>query len=605
MNHNPNSPELPDYETNHPGQVPAPRAGYLRDPRKRRLLFRVLMILAALLLLPPLYRGAKGWRARQLLAKSSSALAVGDTPGAVDLMKQAFALAPGDATVLHGVELYNARSGDRASLEKLLARMRSGGSETEELLGIAELEATAGLPETTRECLSKLPRKLPSSLRLRRSLVEAKLLSMDSGPGAAAEFLLKEAEGAGKHEGGRLRVQAALYLFAENSPASSRRAVGILLGVVSGGSDAALSAWRLVAQAALLPERKGTEFVTSAELKDLPLRIATLGGTKFTDRLVAADLEIHSDPSRLKPVAERLGKGIERAPRAEKLEFARWLNNRGLQDEAIALAGAEAPRQDTDWLLVVLDARSQKGEWQEIARMMDSPAGAGIPEAVRHLYLARAAMMTGRGGEAEEEWRHVGGALALEKTETLAYIAGYEEQIGLPEKAARTYREMANRKESAVPGLVGMIRCQAPTASASSLIPMYEELVVAAPSMTEAKGDLGYLKLLRERDRSEIEQAAATEELLLTEQPDAMARISAAALGRLRLGNIKGALDLYEGRRIDWAVIPAPWKAVRVAVLSASGDQVAADRLTGTIDASKLRPEERDLLSPASRKGRR
>lgn len=603
MNHAPNSPELPDYETNHPGQV-APKSGFLSDPRKRRLLLRLIVILTAVLLLPPLYRAAKGWRARQLLAKSASVLAVGDAPGAVELMKQAFALAPGDATVLHGVELYNARSGDRSSLEKLLARMRSGASPTEELLGIAELEAAAGLPETTRECLSKLPQKLPPALRLRRSLVEARLLSMDSGPEAAAGFLLKEAATAGKREGGRLRVQAALYMFSENSPAASRRAAEILLGVVSGGSDAALPAWRLVAQAALLPESKGGGIVTPAELKELPLRLASLGGTKFADRLLAADLEVHADPSRLKPVAERLGRGIDSAPRAEKLEFARWLNNRGLHGETMALAGAEAPRQDTDWLLVVLDARSQKGEWREIPRMMDSPAGAGIPEAVRHLYLARAAMMTGNGGEAEEEWRHVGGALALEKTETLAYIAGYEEQIGLPEKAARTYREMANRKESAVPGLVGMIRCQAPTASASSLIPMYEELVSAAPSMTEARGDLGYLKLLRERDRAEIEQAAAMEELLLTEQPDAMARISAAALGRLRLGNIRGALDLYEGRRIDWEVIPEPWKAVRVAVLSASGDQVAADRLTASIDPSKLRPEERDLLSPASRKGR-
>ena len=98
---------------------------------------------------------------------------------------------------------------------------------------------------------------------------------------------------------------------------------------------------------------------------------------------------------------------------------------------------------------------------------------------------------------ADAEWRNLGGVLHLEKPETLAYVAGYEEQIGAFERAARTYREMADRQGSTkIRGLIGLIRCQPRNTPAVKLIPMYEELVAAAPNMTDAQSDLAYLKLL-------------------------------------------------------------------------------------------------------------
>jgi len=48
-------------------------------------------------------------------------------------------------------------------------------------------------------------------------------------------------------------------------------------------------------------------------------------------------------------------------------------------------------------------------------------------------------MMKGDETMAEEEWRNVGASLHLEKPETLAYIAGYEEQIGAWMTGRRTY----------------------------------------------------------------------------------------------------------------------------------------------------------------------
>lgn len=594
---------LPDYESSHPSErEPAPRK-WLADPVLRRRVIRISLVVLVLLALPPLYRGIKGWRARFLIQESASEFARGEMQGGLETMKKALALSPGDPAVQQAVELHNARLGDRESRDKILKRIRAGASTPGEITGMAEVESQSQDPSVARECLEKLPKTSSPPLRFRRALIEARLLAREKNPEDAADDLAARASDFPRNEAGRLRIQAALYLFATEKEVDVRKAIPLLLEVAGSGSEASLDAWRLAAKAALLPAKPGSEIVTTEELRKLTGSFAALSGIQFSDRLLAADLELRDDPASLSKVTDRLEKKIRGGSRVERLEFARWLNAHGEAARALNFAGGEAPRSDTDWLLVALDSVSQQGEWKSIERMMETPAGAGIPPAVRHLYLARAALMTGNPGREEEEWRDLAGSLALEKTETLIYIAKYQEQIGRRDKAARTYRELASRKETQVPGLLGLIRSQPPDASAASMIPIYEELLAAAPSLPEARGDLGYLRLLGERDPKEVALLAAEQEELLKADPNAIARISAAALGRLRRGDPLGAMALYQGREIDWSIMPDPWKAVRVAVLRGAGDREGADRLAATIKKSNLRPEEKDLLAPSRGKG--
>ena len=158
---------------------------------------------------------------------------------------------------------------------------------------------------------------------------------------------------------------------------------------------------------------------------------------------------------------------------------------------------------------------------------------------------------------------------------------------------------MADRKETQVPGLIGLIKCQPRTASAASMIPIYEELLAASPDFSEASGDVTYLKLLVGED---IPESAATAEKLLAAEPNSLPRISTAALGRLRLGDARGALALYEGKVVDWTVAPEPWKVVHIAVLRANGDTDGAAMQSATLIPSVLRQEERELLNPPGTK---
>jgi len=586
------SAELPDYIEESGSEV-SRHVGWLSYVAKfKKILIVGTVILLCLVLAPTAYRLLKNLRAEMLVTDSATAFAIGDNSKAISYLKQSLALSPSSTAVKRAVELYNARAGDKTSMENLVSRMRSSESSSGELLGIAEIGLQSGNLEVTKEALAHLPPTLDSQESLRLALVRAATLVKGGDIEGAAKLCLTNTTSMNKSDVDRLRTQGAMILISlgkggdDNSLAN---AVDVLLDVVRGRSAAALPAWRII----LHLGRSSKSVPNAQQLSEMMAIFPSLKGATVSDQLLAAGLELNLSPKNRDSVVERLTRKYSHASRSEMLEFARWLNALGLHQEAITFAGEERFRSDTDWLLVALDAESAQGHWKELREMMDSSAGAGIPDAVRHLFLARAAMMTGDQTTSDEEWRNVGGALHLEKPETLAYIGAYEEQIGAFDKAARTYREMADRNETKVPGLIALIRCQPRNVSAVALIPMYEELLAAAPDFREGSGDLAYLKLLVLED---IPNSSKLAEQLLAAQSNSLSLISSAALGRLRLGDFTGALALYNGKIIDWATAPDPWKAVRVAVLNATGDYNSADKLAASINAEQLRPEERELL---------
>jgi hypothetical protein len=589
--------ELPDY-SEEPLQSPAGNS-WFNDPGKRRKMLRVLVALLALLAMIPVYKGLKEWRASHLMGKSGEAFALGDFPRGVSLLKQALALSPGSVPIQHAVELYNARAGDTASFEKLIARMKAGEADNQDLLGIAEIAVMTDRKDVAHRALELLSGTHGKRHFLRQSLLEAALKSKESGVGEAVDYCLRMAkEAPSRSDAGYLRIQAALDLLSMRDASDVARVQDLLQGVIGDHSNASIAAWRIMGRLLLSPPQGITLPDPVAAAGRLSSAFPSLRERKSDDELLAADLSIMANPVSKEEVVKTLLKARRFSPRDAQLNLARWLNGKGCQKEVIAFAGPEKPSQDTDWLLILLDAKSGLGQWDEIPALLSTPAGSGIQEAVRHLFLARIAMMKGDETKAEEEWRNVAATLDLEKPETLAYIAGYEEQIGAYERAARTYREMADREETKINGLVGLIRCQPRDASAKKLFPLYEELLAAMPDNQDAACDLAYLRLL---SSDNTEAAAASAEKLLLAQPNVLTRISVASLGRLRMGDAKGALDLYRDKEIDWNAAAAPWRAVRCAVLRANHLLPEAKSLQDSIDQGQLRPEEKELLGVPSR----
>ena len=596
--------ELPDYaEEEVVAPLHASSAG-LSNPKNWTRLTVCLLLLIGLVLLSPLYHSLKNWRSSVLLDRAQTAFAYGDNDLGLSLLKQAMALSPGNEPVGREVELFNARMGDPVSLKKLIDRMTNGQSSVDELLGIAEIGGKNSRKELVIESVDKLPKNLTGHQLLRLTLIQALLKNLEQGPSAAAAICLDSSRVMRGDDSIHLQTQAALYLLSDTSEERQKEGLKILMQVMRKKSNVSLQAARILARLSLLsPDKQIRAGISNKELIEVSQLLPTLPGHQLTDELLSADLAIKVEPAGRDDLIKRMSANYQHASRSGMLDFARWLNGRRLYDSVIEFAGPDRPQSDTDWLLIVLDAECAKGDWAKIPDMLDSPAGLGIPDAVKHLFLARVAMMTGHSSTAEDEWRSVKGSLHLEKPETLAYIAGYEEQIGAVDQAMDTYREMADRSESHLPGLIGLIRLQSLTADPATLIPLYEELVAAAPDYSDAASDLAYLRLLNNRD---LQQASASAEKLLNYQPDSLARISVAALGRLKNGDPSGAVVLYEGKQINWATAPDRWKAIYVAVLRASGENEAADRLSSSINPSALNPQETTLLSypvpPTARK---
>jgi tetratricopeptide (TPR) repeat protein len=553
-----------------------------------------------LLLLPTAYRSIKNWRAHDLVSKSWVAFALADSPLGVELLRQAQALAPGSLSTQRGIELYNAKMGDGHALQSLLTQMRSHSLESGELLGIAEIESNAGGEREAMEALSLLPKQLGKWGRLRRTLVESRLLANQGKFSQASSLTLSAASSSGALASGLLRIQGALYLLALHDEALMQAASEILQAVAQEGTEASLLAWRIAVHRVLSsshPSSQSCDPSTAQEIKKLLHLFPLIPKSAIDDHLLATEMELRIDPAQRDQVLAKLIGQYQQSDRSSMLTLARWLNVQGLSAQVITLAGQERPRSDTAWLLVILDAISAQGEWSKIAPLLDSPAALGIPDAVRYLFLARSATMMDDHAAAEAAWSSVRASLPLEKPETLAYIAGYEEQIGEWDQAVKTYREMARRETTRVAGLVALLRMQPSSTPAITLIPLYEELLVASPHFPDAAGDLDYLKLLIGK---EVVRSTADAEKQLQAQPNSLARISAAALGYLRQGDLQKAQSLYEGKQIDWSAAPASWRVVRSALLRATGDLRGAHEMDSSIDRSKLRPEESALLQEKS-----
>ncbi len=589
--------ELPNREPEITLSYEGPKS-WISEPKNLRIIVWGLIILALFLAMPSAYRALKSWRATQLAGEANAAFILGDTATGLPLLKQAMTLSLGTPAVLHAAQLHNAGAGDKTSLEAVLSRLHSGTWSPAELLELAKITAHKGDLKTASEALSLLPKDLSANESIAQILVEAAMKTSQGKGNEGADLCLAKAAGLEGVRAAYLKNQAAVSLLSLNQLEATQQAFTILDSVLTEDNAASLPAWKIIAETLLSSPKEVVSKLPVKESLKFSEQPRFLKEASPQDQLMLADLKILSDPSRKDAVIKDLTANYSNADREQMLNVARWLNARGNYARTVEYAGPERPRNDTHWLLVVLDAQFSQGHWKEVSDMLESPSSTGIPDAVKSLFKARIATILGNQTDAEDAWKSVRSLLPLEKPETLAYIAEYEERIGSTDQEIKTMREMAGRNETRKEALIKLILLQPVTTPASKMIPLYVDLIQSAPEFSVAVGDLAYLRLLSGED---IQGSAKTSQELLKADPMNLARISAAALALLRQGDAQGALHLYEGKSIDWAKAPQPWRAVHYAVLAGTGDP-SAESVKGTITTSKLRTEEKDLLSPPTNK---
>lgn len=574
--------ELPDYEIDHHSHHSP--VHFLRillgDIRARIVLALLISSLLLWVAIPPAYHRIKVWRAIGFLAQSEVAANEGNIPKSISLMRRAILMAPNEEAIFRKVRLFNASLGDASALNSLQRLMLEKQANTEELLTLAEQSIKAKNTVIAKAAMEQVQ----DHHSARKVIVQMRFLEEEGNLKGALDLARKELPNLTPEDQDKLLLATAEMTLKTDVKASRE----ILLQLVDKNSATGIAALRLLAAQTLA--QRGIEFLKSDKTADKllahPLHTAD-------DNLLALDLRLLENPAAKPALLAQTMAERSSSPPDDALAFARWLNRRLHYEASVEFIGRERAVSQSDWLLLYLDALAGLERWNDIFTMLDAETIVGLSDSIRLLFLARAAEKSGDHDKADQSWREMQLGLAYEKPEVVSFIAAYALRIGEREQAIKAYTSLSHRKETALEGYLGLIRCWPQNTPAEELLPLYQEITESFPMLAEAKNDQIYLKLLT-NDRPATTAAIANE--IYSTTPQSFATLSINALGMLRTGKPAEADALYKDKNISWLSAPPQWRVVRAAVLYANGNKREADEIARTINRSQLRPEERALL---------
>jgi len=573
--------ELPDYEIDHDHKSSNHfLRNLLGDIRARILLALLFTGLLLWVAIPPAYQQLKVWRAMKFLAQSEVAANEGNISKSIALMRRAILMAPNEEKIFRKVRLYNASLGDATALNSLQQLMLEKQATTEELLTLAEQAIKANNPVIAKAAMDQVQEDHSA----RKTILQMRLLEDEGNLKEALDLAREELPNLAPDDQDRLLLATAEMTLKTDIKASR----AILLQLVDKNSATGIAALRLLAAQTLV--QRGLEFLKSDKTADKllahPLHTPD-------DSLIALDLQLLENPAAKPALLAQTMAERSAGPPDDALAFARWLNRRLHYAASVEFIGRERAVAHADWLLLYLDALAGLERWNDIFNLLDAETIIGLSDSIRLLFLARAAEKSGDKEKADQSWREMQLGLAYEKPEVVSFIAAYALRIGEREQAIKAYTSLSHRKETALEGYLGLIRCWPQNTPAAELLPLYQEMTESFPMLTEAKNDQIYLKLLT-NDKPATTAAIASE--IYNTTPQSLATLSINALGMLKTGKPAEADALYNNKSISWLSSPPQWRVVRASVLYAIGKKKEADEIARTINKSQLRPEERALL---------
>jgi tetratricopeptide (TPR) repeat protein len=576
------SQELPDYEDT------SSESKYGRHILSHLLSDKRILVLVGILIFglmvwtaaPPLYQKLKVRRAMDFLEQSRTAADEGNVPKAIALMRKAILIAPNNEDVFRKIRLFNAKIGDPAALNELQGLMIDKLASTEELVVLAEQALRSDNTTIAKTALDQLG----DDQSVQKTIIQMRLLQKEGNLKDALELPRQKLAGLNPSDAEKLLLATADMTLKSDMQASRQ----ILIQLINNDSPIGIAALRLLAQQQLLrPTPADTQNDKVAD-KILTHRLHTPD-----DALLALDLQIRENPAAKPALLSQMATVRMAGSPDDAMSFARWMNRRLHHKETIKFIGRERASSNLDWLLIYLDALAGMEQWNEIFSLLDAETVSGLSDSIRLLFLARAAKNSGDEGRSDECWRELHLGLMYEKPEVVSFVAAYALRIGEREEAMKAYKTMSRRRETALEGFLGLIRCSPKNTPAGELLPIYKELTQEFPMLAEAQNDLAYLKLLTDEDLNGT--AAMAKEIQKTDPPT-LASLSIASLALLKTGYPEEADAIYDGKTISWNSAPAPWKVVRAAVLHAAGKKAEARELAATIGRAQLRPEEIALL---------
>ena len=555
-----------------------------------------------------LYDSAKLWRAGRLIARSEEAGTRGDEAEELRLLREAFVLSPDQPVTLRAAARYHEKRGEGAAIMLYERLLETQSATLEDRIRACRVALTGGSAELGRKLLDELrqneeARRTPELLAL-----EAQLLALDGSWDSALAMARKAAAQKTNHAEEDFLVASLLVRAAEHAPDTEQtrmrgEAIDLLGSLVSCPEQPGIEA---IAALATLARQPASSLLAGRDVGAWVDAAARHPKSNPRLRIAAWDLRLAATPSDSESILREFLAKWRGAASQDQLEAARWLNQHGRPALSLELS---TPQQDSsaDWLLVHLDALAATNRWDTVLALLENPSGPAskLQGTVRALFTMRARTELRQTFNRSDAWRDIQFLARNETVHDQLYVAQYAERTGERQQAALIYRRLLDRPNAASTfdtGLSnedkltcysGLIRTMSETAPVTDLLPLMEAMSADFPGMSEAANDAIYLRLLT-GDFNDAMPARLRP--LLQKNPALLAYRTTLALYELRAGHADAAAKLYDGWQIDWTTAPDRFKAVRIAVLDASGHREEAEPLRAMIDPKKLRPEEAALL---------
>ncbi len=577
--------EFPDYCEPSVGEEEAEARG-VRTRRWIPWAALAILVAAGILAAPYLYVHFKEWRAMRFVAEAQAAPEM-EPAEAMQKYRQAVLVAPASERVRRAAMTFAAKFGDRSALDLLGTLLAEGKAVPEEILSVAEGRLATGDLDGATAALEALPAGLAAELAFRKLQLEIRLTAAAGQPAEAlrqveAEIPVQPAEQADRLRllGARIHLQSA-----RDAGPEAEKARDLLLEIRTQESRTALAGLRLLAMLELSGVKMAGE--------PLGPRLAGHPQHDSSDVLLAASVEIFEKKEDRERVINRITQQYAAGSRDERMAVARWLLQQSAAAETLEFIGEERALAESDFFLLYGDALTVLLRWKELQTLLQHHAVPGLDEAIRHLFLMRAALEMNSAPEVEAEWREVQRHLRLAEPKTILYAARYAEALHDSPHAAQAYALLVSRPDAPVEAMIGFVKNAAPNLPAEELIPIYEKILLVLPDYPEARNDYAYLRLLENKDVAGIlpevrERVAAA--------PQMMAYRTTAALAELRAGDAAAAIEMYRGTDRNDEHLTDSQRAVWAALLQAAGDAAAAHDLARRINRANLRPGESKLI---------
>jgi tetratricopeptide (TPR) repeat protein len=556
----------------------APQFADIRDTSRRFvLLLGALAVLALIGLLGarPAYRWFKNQRALAMVAQGEAAAATNDWAQVGRVVQTTLRLAPEEIRVLRLAARYSSHENLPAGLNYWQMVQSKESLSLDDQYDYASVAVTLGRTDLSAQLLQSLVATNQIDPKVLRLVVihSQAVGSMNEAINAARRWV-SEAPGNEEAENA-----LANLLFGRPNPAERREGRGLLWGLALGKSRFSTNALENLAASPELSQ--GENLVLLRQIENRP------------DQLVTSYvLRIKLNPDQKAELVNSMVKAVlEDGSVPQLAAAASWLADNNQGPRVLDVLPMKIAEKNPVLMTGRLQALLENGQTAEVKRFLELDTSK-VEAFMLHCLRAYAAQKEGKpqlmAGHFENALAAAGGAPSR-----LRFVAGYAERIGQPVAAISAYKRLMAWPPATLESAQNILRLASALNDTRTLRESTSQLSNYLP------GDRGvaildaYLGALLQ-DTS----ARAKEKLLrlLGDKPNEADAVLALALIELRIGESQSALARLEKLPPSWVQVTPQNATVYAAVLGANEQREAARRLARSLDVSKLRPEEVDLI---------